>query len=376
MSATTRRAPRWPPILLGLIVGLVLPVPPPAGAGTSMPASSSSASERWSVPVPDGPTALAADTDGVVVATTLGDVLALDRQGRPRWHAQAGTGLAPPVIVGDAVVVADDTSVAVLERGDGRQRWLQRARDPSYRVAAGAGVAVVVDRSDSVRAYDLATGEPRWALTPPGAVFHAPVVDDRTGSVVLVVPAVPEPVVRVVDAATGATRWERPVDRFTAVPVVAEGSVFVAEGDGRHHAVVVALDLLTGARAWATQVPASFESGITPAADARELVVVDHYGTVTALDPASGRVRWERALRSTVLQTRVVLTDRRVVLTTEDLDVVVLDRANGRVVRRVTADELEGWAVDARFAPFGARPGLAVAIRLGARERVELWPAP
>jgi len=77
-----------------------------------------------------------------------------------------------------------------------------------------------------------------------------------------------------------------------------------------------------------------------------------------------------------VLRSRGLLTGRRVVLTTEDRDVAVLDRANGRVVRRVTAADLEGWAVDAGVAPFGTRAGLLVAIRLGARERVERWGVP
>jgi outer membrane protein assembly factor BamB len=330
----------------------------------------------WSTAVSNGPTALALDGDGVVVTTNLGDVLAFDRSGRAQWRVQAGTGLAPPVIAGDSVVVADDASVTALERGDGRTRWTQPAHDLSYRVAAGAGVVVLVDRSDSVRAFDLATGAPRWQLTPPGAVYHAPVVDEAGASVVLVVPAVPGPVVRAVDAGTGAVRWERPVDRFTAVPVVADGRVYVAEGDGRHHAVVIALDLGTGERQWATQVPASFESGIVPAADPRGLVVVDHHGTVTILDPASGRVRWERRLGSTVLQTRIGLTGRRVVLTTEDRDVVVLDRANGRVVRRIAGDGPGGWAVDAGIAPPVADPGLVMAVRAGTREGVVRRPLP
>jgi outer membrane protein assembly factor BamB len=243
-------------------------------------------------------------------------------------------------------------------------------------VAAGAGTAVAVDLDGRVRAFDLASGAVRWELAAALPFFHEPVVDATSATLLLVVRDPTGNTLRALDVTTGAVRWERPVDGYTAVPLVAAGRVYVAEGDGRWTAVVLSLDLRSGERHWTSQVSASFDSGIVPAADARLVLVVDHHGTVTALDQATGTVRWRRDLGATVLATRIVPTKHRAVLTTAAMEVVVLDRANGRVVRRVPARAMGGWAVDVRPAVFGRGGGVVAALRLGEHERVELWPAP
>ena len=72
----------------------------------------------------------------------------------------------------------------------------------------------------------------------------------------------------------------------------------------------------------------------------------------------------------------MVATDRRALLTTASMDVVVLDRASGRVVSRATAREVGGFAIDARAATFRRGGGVVVAVRLGEHTRVDVWPWP
>ena len=101
---------------------------------------------------------------------------------------------------------------------------------------------------------------------------------------------------RVLDLRTGALRWEAPTATSTAAPALGRGVVVLAIGDGHRHARVEARDLATGERRWQTPVPASFEEAIEPAVDAGVVAVVDHFGVVSLLDLATGRIRWQHDL--------------------------------------------------------------------------------
>jgi outer membrane protein assembly factor BamB len=170
--------------------------------------------------------------------------------------------------------------------------------------------------------------------------------------------------VRAFDLASGALRWEAPIDRYSAAPVVHAGRVVLAVGDGDRHARVEARDLTTGALQWQTPVPASFEEAIEPAADGHTVAVVDHFGVVSVLDAASGRLRWQHDVADVLLATRVALTGRRVAFTSYAGVLYVLDRRDGHVVDRLDPDELGGLPVATAVSP-GRAPGrLLVALRL------------
>ncbi len=169
---------------------------------------------------------------------------------------------------------------------------------------------------------------------------------------------------RVLDLDTGALRWEAPTDRFTAAPAVHAGRVVLAIGDGDRHARVEARDLATGEVQWQTPVPASFEEAIEPAVDDHAVAVVDHFGVVTVLDPATGRLRWQRDLADVLVATRVVLTPHRVALTSYAGVLHVLDRRDGRVVQRLGPARLGGLPVATAPFPHGRGSGVLVALRL------------
>jgi outer membrane protein assembly factor BamB len=113
-------------------------------------------------------------------------------------------------------------------------------------------------------------------------------------------------------------------------------------------------------------VPASFEEAIEPSADGRDVAVVDHFGVVSLLDLESGALRWQHDLAHALLATRVSLTGRRVVFSSFSGDVFVLDRADGSLVARLGGEELGGYVVSTRLAPWGGPARLLVALRLGA----------
>jgi outer membrane protein assembly factor BamB len=170
--------------------------------------------------------------------------------------------------------------------------------------------------------------------------------------------------VRVFDLGSGALRWEAPTGQYSAAPAVHAGRVVLAIGDGNRHARVEARDLATGALEWQTAVPASFEEAIEPAVDDHAVAVVDHFGVVSVLDPATGRLRWRHDLADVLLGTRVALTRRRVAFTSYAGVLHVLDRRDGHVVERLTPAELGGLPVATVVAPGRPSGRLLLALRL------------
>jgi outer membrane protein assembly factor BamB len=111
-------------------------------------------------------------------------------------------------------------------------------------------------------------------------------------------------------------------------------------------------------------MPASFESGITPAATSAEVAVVDHFGTLSVLDARTGALRHRVELATPVLRTTVVITGDAAVLTTYDGQLAVVDRRTGRVRHRSNPG---GYPI----AVAGAGPDLLVALRLPGPGQVE-----
>jgi outer membrane protein assembly factor BamB len=335
-------------------------------------ASALSLEPRWVEPVTGGPSALAADRHGAVVLAGGGEVRALAPDGATRWRTVVpGTGFHPPALDRTTVLVGAGERVVALDRETGATRWQAGAPD----AAAGPvvlinGYALAGTEAGALVAFDAHTGEPRWSARHAGSIRSAPVVDRSSADVVAATwHGGADPRLRGLDLATGTTRWDAPLLRFATAPVAAGGLVVVGEGDGQYRARVVARRVRDGVEAWSTPAPASFESGITPGAAGDDVAVVDHFGTVTVLDTATGAVRARTELDEPVLHTTVLLGGRHLVLTTHQGAVVVLDRGSGRLRYR---GSLGGYP--AGIARSGA--DLLVAVRLRTPGRVEAIPIP
>ena len=105
------------------------------------------------------------------------------------------------------------------------------------------------------------------------------------------------------------------------------------------------------------------------------MAVVDHFGVVTLLDRATGRLRWQHDVARALLQTRVILTEGRVVFGTYSGEVFVLARRGGRVVAGLDVAGLGGYPVALLRAPWPGPARLLSALRSGAW-RVELRTIP
>ena len=374
---------RWARALIvttTLVVAIGAASTPPATAALATTARARAATGPiWDHAVRGGPWGLAADSKGAVVPMQEGDVLSLDRNGRMQWQSHLGEDEvveSTPALDHSAVLVGGSKLVTALDRASGAQRWQQPFDDDVTSVALAGDLALAGDNAGTLAAFDAATGTRRWSVRFDGRLWTAPRVDRRAGVVVATWHGSTSSPVRVFDLATGALRWEAPTMGYTAAPVVHRGRVFLASGDGQYHARVQARSLATGALAWETTVPGSFEQGIQPAAAGNDLAVVDHFGVVTVLDVRRGRIRWQHALRHPLIDTQVLLTARRVVLTSFSGTVFVLARNSGHVIRELTARRLEGYPISIATTSWGGPPRLLLALRLDAPFRIELRPLP
>jgi outer membrane protein assembly factor BamB len=355
--------------VLAIVVATVAGAPPAAaGAGAR------AAPAAWSHPLRAGPWGVAADHAGAVVVTDAPGVEALDREGHRRWSARVdGLVEATPALGGGRVLVGGRGRVTELSRSTGTMGWQREMAGDVTSLALAGDTAVVGDHSGLLAAFDAGTGEPRWPVRFEGRVWSAARIDPAKGAVVATWHEGPRPAARVFDLATGALRWETPTAVMTAAPVLQGDTVVLAIGDGNRHARVEAHDLLTGARAWSTAVPGSFEESIEPAADDRDVVVVDHFGVVTALDLATGALRWRHDLGYALLDTQMPLTRRRVVFRSFSGDVFVLDRRDGHLVTRYPPRRLGGYVIATVRPPWPGPAALLVAVRAEAL-RVDLLP--
>jgi outer membrane protein assembly factor BamB len=351
-----------PAAIVALLIAGCAPAPT-RGGGTS-----SDRRAMWTARV-DWPFSLAVAGRDAVVTVSRNRVVALDTtHGRERWHADVSqvTHYAPVLDAQTVLVSADDRFVA-LDRRTGARRWEapvgEHAGGAAFARADADLLAVVTNERGFVAALDAASGQARWSAQLPGDVYAMPAADSASGTAAVVWHG-NEDRLRVFDLATGAVRWEATVDPGATSPVIHRGAVVLGEGNGNFRARVVARDLTSGAERWSGPAPASFESGVVPGTAGHDVAVADHFGTVTLVEASTGRTRWQTAVREPILDTRVLVTDRAVVLVTYGGSVVVLDRATGRVTRRTNAG---GFPVG--IGASGSR--LVFAVRLARPDRVE-----
>jgi len=347
-----------------------------AGSGTAG-GSRSRRDEIWSTRV-DWPFSLGVRGRDAVVTISRNQIVALHAAtGRERWRTDVNQVTHyEPALDGRTVLVSADDRFVALERASGALRW-----EAPVGEHAGGGVltrvgseriALVTTERGFVAALDGRTGQAMWSAQLPGDIWAAPAADaTATAGAVLWTGAEGEKVnrLRVFDLATGAVWWESVVEAGASAPVIHDGLVVLGEGNGNFAARVVGRDVASGVERWSVPVPASFESGVTPGAAGGDVVVSDHFGTITLLDADAGRARWRTTIREPILDTRVLLGPRSVVVRTYGGKVVVLDRSSGRVIRRV---DPSGFPVG-----IGAGAGrLVFALRLARPDRVEAVAMP
>jgi outer membrane protein assembly factor BamB len=308
---------------------------------------------RWSakpaLAVPVGQPAVAGDRLSVWGQSTCvgqsGALVVLDaKTGKSRWrtatgaaalgvNANAGGSVSPVVDAGTAVVSASGTSPQIL------------VTPPS----SGAGTRrQLATRRRTLRGLDAATGKERWHTAVPAA---GQLVD--VGDVVVVVtgpdpndPAgnsssPPRPLAAGLERATGKTLWLSELPAVAPI-AVGDGAFFVVAqggaGTGLASSAVFAIDAKTGQTRW--QAPLDGFSLVRPAVSGSVVVTgtqtrsatssVGFDRTLVAFDVATGQVRWRTSQSAVAVGANLAGTPDGLFLLGQSA-VIAVDPATGGV---------------------------------------------
>ncbi|WP_255168856.1 PQQ-binding-like beta-propeller repeat protein [Natrononativus amylolyticus] len=266
--------------------------------------------QYWSSPARADATAYRSDTlavssyEGVYGLSAGGGYELLGRSvGTERWHApgedtgnwSGSPAREPSPVAADGTVYAtvpDTDRVVAIDASSGRVRWERTVGSALssgvHRPAVRDGTVYASAYSGDVAAIDAETGERRWSVAPelvegdhrryrefhpPTATAEGLVVPHRIG-------------VSLLEPTDGSVRWEytHGGNATDGSAAVADGTVFVTDGDGSLHAI----DLESGDRAWT----ADYGPDTDPVVADGVVYLGYQYGELAAIDAETGERRF------------------------------------------------------------------------------------
>ncbi|TDD29248.1 hypothetical protein E1287_31315 [Actinomadura sp. KC06] len=243
---------------------------------------------RWKSKVSDYyPKVFAAD--GAVVAEGQeSDVRALDIQtGKTLWKKHAGNGSHT---FGKSVYLSNPIQpwVKAVEAVSGKTRWERNYRDGLVHMAISGPVACF-GYEGPIRAVGVRDGDTRWVAD----------VSPETGLSAdsSLVAAVNKTSVIGLDPSSGRKRWTYPLklgNYLVYAFLVSDGFVFVGDRQGVLHA----LRASDGTLVWRKGRGPTWFNGSSLLSSGGVLYADGGYGSVVAMNPATGEERWSRFLNA------------------------------------------------------------------------------
>jgi outer membrane protein assembly factor BamB len=236
--------------------------------------------------------AFAAVAGGTVLVARGGTLAAVaPRSGRVRWSRPlpGAQPAATAALARGPLVLVEPGAATGLDPGSGRTLW--RFEPPGAgRLFATAFGGVLAVGADTGLVYGLdAAGRVLWRLRVPGPIVRAPLA--AAGLCLALATADPGTALLAIDPATGARRWEAPLDVAPGAAPCPWGRRIAVAGTVGGDPLVTALER-TGATAW-TVAPPPLEGPIAVAAAGPLLVVRAGSGALVALG-RDGAPRWSR----------------------------------------------------------------------------------
>jgi outer membrane protein assembly factor BamB len=246
----------------------------------------------WKFTTGNAVTAVPIVADGVVyVASTDGKVYAVNAStGKQVWASPAGSGSAPPEVVGNVLCTATQHGdFTALDTADGTVAWTAKGKAPALTQqrpwAADGSTVVLFSYTDGMQAYDAATGTPGSKLGPPDLLVSYITAAD---GVLYVLDG--QGGLRAIRLAGNAQLWQLAVTTTDDQPyslTVSNGHVYVGTQKGTLHSVNAA----TGHRDWS--LPGSGDLLTTPVVSEGMVFIVDIRGNLRAISAGTGKQAWQ-----------------------------------------------------------------------------------
>lgn len=336
------------------------PSPTPEGSGTS----AALPGPRWSLHLSGQVYASPVVAGGVAyIGTTGGLFEAVDvRDGHRIWSSPLGFPVfGSAAVVGTAIyVVSDGGFLHRLDRASGHEVWrypLETA--PAARVLPHPGTAhwdwqaprplvsgatVYAGSADGgLHAIDAETGNRRWRFSAPGRIRHGAAAD------ALHVYVVSEPgSLHALDPDTGIEQWRHALSgQPGAAPVAHRGRVYASDRGALLHA----FDNHDGRHLWQLPFWTSWVESTPVAVDDTLYIGSSDLRRISAIDAASGQVRWRTEVAGWSWGTPRVAGRHLFIATAAgapyfqplQAELAMLDRDDGHVIARSALPAGEGF---------------------------------
>lgn len=236
--------------------------------------------------------------DRIFVPTYDNRLYAIDLEGLQVWRApfEADSQLIGGVIFvagGDEVdgevppgtvyFGSDDGNLYALEADAGIQNWFFETEEGIWSTPAiFEGMLYVTSLDGNLYVLDADTGALQWKFETDAGIASTPVFDEAER---LVFVGGFDSKLRAIDIDTHQERWSFGADNwFWTTPIVVDGIVYAGSLDGN----VYAVDIATGALAWAQPFETDAPVRSAPVLAAGVIVVADRSGNVYGIDPETG----------------------------------------------------------------------------------------
>ena len=314
-------------------------VPPPTSGTRWRPWRFRMSNDVWGAPQV---------SDGVLYITSF-EVHALDiATGRRRFKTR---DVAWAVSVADGRVhAADGPNLFTLNAADGSERWRTVLDGWTFSLDTGGGAVVAGTRGGGVQVRSAIDGSEMWQVKDAQQEYE----NQQSGPCVVGDSVYYQGGGRLwsLDLTTGRPRWSFPLgDDVPSHPVLRQGVLYLASG-----ARLLALDEASGEQRWRFDTPVALFTPPTPD-DQGGLFIADYLGSVTALEAATGAVRWRGRTGGRQGVEPVPVVDGTVLVGSADT-VYAFDAAQGD----------ERWRYSARGELTGAPAVAGGLVHLGSRD--------
>jgi outer membrane protein assembly factor BamB len=174
-----------------------------------------------------------------------------------------------------------------------RRLWTFHGRSLlEFPPVAGYGLLYEESFDGRIHAIDPATGKERWSYYSRRCGWSSPALGTRLVFATFIGDPRCSPItdggeVAALSARTGHVRWSRAIGPSESSPLLAGGTLYFGDTNGR----VYALDAATGAERWSYDTGAPVKA--SPALVGGRLYVGNYGGVMCALEAHTGRLVWE-----------------------------------------------------------------------------------